>query len=115
MFRVTPGEDWKYNLKYFIVHNIYLSAAKCLSAACRGRQPRVSGDVYSEGSLVLMLSGCRESEGIFRQVRARDGGDGDEGPHHQALQGLRLRHLLRHGRRGESDTVRDSQPGREED
>ena len=58
--------------------------------------------------LILIVSICRKSEGIFREVRAGGGGDGDEGPHHQALQGVRVRHLHRHGGRGESHSVWDS-------
>ena len=45
--------------------------------------------------LILIVSICRKSEGVFWQVRAGGRGHGYEGPHHQALQGIWVRHLLR--------------------
>ena len=40
---------------------------------------------------------------------------GDERPSHQTLPRVRVRHFLWHGDLGESDGVRSSQSGREED
>ena len=58
--------------------------------------------------LILIVSICRKSEGVFQQVWASGGGHGHEGPHHQALQGLRVCHLRRQRGSRESHSVWDS-------
>ena len=81
---------------------------------------------------VLRCYPCRGSQGVLRQVWRDRRGDGDEGPNDEevevrdaaavepgwtdfiAIQGIRLRHLRRCRRSGQSTCSEQSRPGREE-
>ena len=71
-----------------------------------GNIPSLNPGRYSK--LILIVSICRKSEGVFQQVRAGGRGHGHEGPHHQALKRVRVRHLRRQRGCRKSHSVWDS-------